>query len=265
MLLPRTLSALVLIPIAIGVIVMGGWALAGALLIVLGLAAWEYVRLMERGNFRPSWGIALAVIAALLVDPLWPQADLAPAAISLALIVSLVWHMSRRTATVTADWALTVAGGLYLGWAGRHFVLIRALAQGEAWLLIVLGGVWLADSGAYLAGTRWGRHQLAPTLSPKKSWEGWIGGVVAGIAGNGLLAAALGLPAVHGAALGLIGATLGTLGDLAISMMKRQVGAKDSGQLIPGHGGALDRIDSLLFAVIAGYLYLARLAGLSPA
>jgi len=265
MLLTRALSALALAPLVIVLIVIGGWALSGALLIVLGIAAWEYVRLMERGNFRPAWGIALALIATLLVDPLLPQASLAPAAISLALIVSLVWHTAHRTPTVTADWALTVAGGLYLGWAGRHFVLIRSFAQGAAWLVIVLSGVWLADSGAYLVGTRWGRHKMTPTLSPQKSWEGLIGGVATGVAGNGLLAAALGLPPAHGAALGLIGATLGTLGDLSVSMMKRQVGAKDSGQLIPGHGGALDRIDSLLFAVIAGYLYLTWLAGLSPA
>jgi phosphatidate cytidylyltransferase len=121
-------------------------------------------------------------------------------------------------------------------------------------------GTWLADSGAFLVGMRWGRHKLAPALSPGKSWEGLLGGIVFGVAGNGLLALAFSLPAIHGALLGLSGATLGAIGDLAISMMKRQVGAKDSGRLIPGHGGALDRIDSLLFAVLAGYLYLSWFA-----
>jgi phosphatidate cytidylyltransferase len=263
MLLTRILSALVLAPIAIAAILIGGWALAGALAVALGIAAVEYTRLMERGGFHPARWLAVALIVALLLDPLAPQAKLAPAAISLALIGSLVWHMAHRSATVVADWALTLAGGLYLGWAGRHFIQIRALENGAAWLLLVLAGVWLADSSAYLVGVRWGRHKLAPALSPNKSWEGLFGGIAFAVVGNGLLAAALRLPPLHGAALGLLGGTLGTLGDLAISMMKRQVGAKDSGHLIPGHGGALDRIDSMLFAVIAGYLYLTSLAGLT--
>ena len=171
--------------------------------------------------------------------------------------------MRRRDATVTADWALTLAGGVYLAWAGRQFLQIRAFENGAAWLVLVLSGTWLADSGAYLIGARWGRHKMTPSLSPKKTWEGLAGGVTIGILGNALVAAVLALPPVHGAALGLLGGTLGTLGDLSVSMIKRQVGAKDSGQLIPGHGGALDRIDSLLFTVIAGYLYLVWFAGLT--
>jgi phosphatidate cytidylyltransferase len=103
---------------------------------------------------------------------------------------------------------------------------------------------------------------MTPTLSPKKSWEGLIGGVMAGVVLNPIVAALFGLPLIHGAALGLIGATIGTLGDLSISMIKRQVGVKDSGRLIPGHGGMLDRLDSLLFSVIVGYYYLIWVAQL---
>ncbi|HLF28701.1 MAG TPA: phosphatidate cytidylyltransferase [Anaerolineae bacterium] len=277
MLLTRTLSALVLAPIAVAAILLGGWILIGLLAIGLGLAAWEYVRLMRQGGYQPVWWVALILIVVLLIDPaqsatLPTSAELsatltrlAPAVVSLVLLGSLTWHLGHRSATVTADWALAVAGGIYLGWAGRQFVQIRAFDNGAAWLLLVLAGVWLADTGAYLIGVRWGRHKMTPALSPKKSWEGLMGGSAAGLIGNGLLAAVLGLPAIHGVALGLLGATIGTLGDLAISMIKRQVGAKDSGQLIPGHGGALDRVDSLLFAVIAGQLYLVWIAGLPAA
>ena len=94
---------------------------------------------------------------------------------------------------------------------------------------------------------------MAPTLSPKKSWEGLAGGVIFGFVFNALLAWVFGLPPLAGAMLGLIGALVGTLGDLSISMVKRQVGAKDSGHVIPGHGGVLDRLDSLLFTVIVSY------------
>jgi len=141
-------------------------------------------------------------------------------------------------------------------------VLLRQLPQGERWLLLTLIGTWLADSGAYFVGSKFGRHKLTPTLSPKKSWEGLLGGVICGPVINAGVAAAFGLPPLAGAVLGLIGATIGTLGDLSISMIKRQVGAKDSGQLIPGHGGALDRLDSLLFSVIVGYYYISWLVPL---
>jgi len=256
MLLIRALSAIVLLPIAVVLILLGGWALTGVLIVVLGVAALEYVRLMQRGGYRPTWWIILSLIVVLLIDPILSQSTLTSTALSLALIVSLAWQLTRRSPSATADWALTLAGGLYLGWAGRHFILIREFPNGALWLLLVLTGTWFADSGAYLVGVRWGRHKLAPMLSPKKSWEGLIGGIALGVAANALLALAVSLPALHGAMLGLSGATLGTLGDLSISMMKRQVGAKDSGRLIPGHGGVLDRIDSLIFAVLAGYLYL---------
>jgi phosphatidate cytidylyltransferase len=263
MLLTRVLSAIVLAPLVIAAILIGDWVLIALLAIVLGIAVWEFARLMQQGGYRPAWWLAFVLIVALLADVNWPEARLAPAAVSLVLVASLTWHMRHRSASVTADWALTVAGGAYLGWAGRQFVQIRAFDNGAAWLLLVLTGTWLADSGAYLIGMRWGRHKMAPALSPKKSWEGFIGGIAAGVAGNALAAFVLGLPPFHGAALGLLGGTIGTLGDLSVSMIKRQVGAKDSGRLIPGHGGVFDRIDSLLFAVIAGYLYLTWFVGLA--
>ncbi|HEY4690671.1 MAG TPA: phosphatidate cytidylyltransferase [Anaerolineae bacterium] len=262
MLLTRALSALILAPLVIAAVGAGGWALVGFLIVVLGIAAWEFARLMQRGGFRPTWWIAPILIAAFVIDAMLPAARALPAALSLTLIGSLTWHMRHRGPSVTADWALAIAGGVYLGWAGRQFVEVRALENGAAWLLLILTGTWLADSGAYLVGVRIGRHTLSPALSPKKSWEGLAGGVIIGLVGNALVAAALRLPAIHGAMLGLIGGTIGTLGDLSVSMMKRQVGAKDSGHLIPGHGGALDRIDSLLFVVIAGHLYLVWFAGL---
>ncbi len=265
MLLTRVFSAIVLIPLVVAAVLIGDWALVALLAVMLGLASGEFVRLMQQGGYRPAWLVAYVLVATLLLDSTGVEARLMITVVSLTLIGSLVWHMGHRTATVTADWALSVAMGLYLGWAGRQFVAIRAFDDGAAWLVLVLTGTWLADSGAYFVGSRAGHHKMAPTLSPKKSWEGLAGGIAAGVAGNGLLAAVFGLPPIHGAALGLLGATIGTLGDLSISMMKRQVGVKDSSQLIPGHGGALDRVDSLLFSVVAGYLYLTWFTGMPTA
>ena len=142
-------------------------------------------------------------------------------------------------------------------------IRLRGLPDGFWWTLTVLFTIMTADSGAYFVGRAWGRHKLTPTLSPGKTWEGYLGGVISG----GLLGAlAITLwsthagwripSSVHGLILGLLIATIAPLGDLAVSMIKRQVGAKDSGNIIPGHGGALDRLDSVLWTAVIGYYYV---------
>lgn len=260
--LTRTISALILLPIAIGLIWLGGAPFTIALSALLGVAAYEFNQLARQGDHphRAPLLFSLALVALSEADALDPHLGLLRPGLALILMTSLAWQLRHRQAEPTVDWALAIAGGLYLGIAGAHFILLRQLPDGERWLLLTLTGTWLADSGAYFIGSRLGRHKMTPTLSPKKSWEGLIGGVIFGMALNPIVAALFGLPIIHGAALGLIGATIGALGDLSISMIKRAANAKDSGHLIPGHGGALDRLDSLLFTVIVGYYYLIWIA-----
>ncbi|HZY42834.1 MAG TPA: phosphatidate cytidylyltransferase [Anaerolineae bacterium] len=260
----RTISAFILLPIAIGLIWLGGAPFTIALSVLLGVAAYEFNQLVRQGDHphRAPLLFSLALVALSEADALYPHLGLLRPGIALILIASLAWQLRHRQAEPTVDWALAIAGGLYLGIAGAHFILLRQLPDGERWLLLTLTGTWLADSGAYLIGSRLGRHKMTPALSPKKSWEGLIGGMIFGTALNPIVATLFGLSWLHGAALGLIGATIGTLGDLSISMIKRQVGAKDSGHLIPGHGGALDRLDSMLFTAIVGYYYLSWIARL---
>jgi phosphatidate cytidylyltransferase len=169
-----------------------------------------------------------------------------------------------------SDFGITLGGIVYLGWIGAYFISLRALPDGKWWVLFALPVIWIADSWAYIIGVRFGRHKLSPRLSPKKSWEGYLAGVVAGTLAGALLAwawtavpAAWGPPTSaawpplwKGALFGFILAALTALGDLGESMIKRQVGAKDSGKLLPGHGGVFDRIDSWLWGAVIGY-YLA--------
>lgn len=256
--LTRVISALILLPIVVGVIWLGGWPFDIAIALIMSLAVYEFNRLMRQGShphYMP-WVFSLALVIVIGLDVLSPPANLLRPGIALILITSLTWQLSHRQGEPTVDWALAIVAGLYLGIAGAHFILLRQLPNGERWLLLTLTGTWLADSGAYFIGSRFGRHKMTPTLSPKKSWEGLFGGILFGLALNPIVAAIFGLPLIHGAALGLSGATIGVFGDLSISMIKRQVGAKDSGHLIPGHGGILDRFDSLLFTVIVGYYYI---------
>ena len=149
----------------------------------------------------------------------------------------------------------TTAGALYLGLSLAAFVALRRQPNGLAWLMTGLLTTWITDTGAYFIGIRWGRRKLAPRLSPKKTWEGAVGGSIVGVAiGAPIAVALIGLAWPLAAVLAAILCVLAALGDLAESMIKRQVGAKDASHLIPGHGGALDRLDSLFFVVPAAYI-----------
>jgi phosphatidate cytidylyltransferase len=161
-----------------------------------------------------------------------------------------------------ADWTGTIAGGTYIGVCGSYLVRLRELpADGLWWTFIVIPAILFADAAAYLIGSAWGRHKVAPSLSFGKTWEGYTAGVLVG----GLMGGFLGwlwvfrvgpestVTALRGLVLGTLVAALAPIGDLAISAAKREAGVEDSGRLLPGHGGALDRLDSVLWAAVIGY------------
>ena len=256
-LLTRTISTVILLPLVLTAIYIGGDLLFILVALVLGLAALEFVQLMERGDYRPTLVFSWAFLGLGLFIARDPDGTWLRPALAVLLGGALVWQLfhSQRPAP-TADWALTVVSGLYVGWMGGHLVALRQVADGLQWLLLSLIITWLADTGAYLIGSTWGRRKLAPRLSPGKTIEGTVGGWLTGVVTGGLLAGLLGLGIVHGLVLGVLIGIASPLGDLGISMIKRQVGAKDSGHLIPGHGGMLDRIDSILFTVVIGYYYV---------
>lgn len=257
----RVLVSVVLLPIGIAAIFMGGYVFAGLVALIIALASWEYVRLFRTGGYQPSGYLVIAGCLLLVLSRAVNGFDLAGILLSGLILAAMVVHMSafeRGRTLAAADFAVTLGGILYLGWIGAYFISIRDLPQGEWWVMVALPSVWVADSGAYFIGRRWGRRKLSPRLSPKKTWEGYWGGVFFGTAGGALFAflwTFLGSPVTpfQGGTLGLILALLTTFGDLGESMFKRQVGAKDSGRLLPGHGGVFDRIDSWLWAAVIGY------------
>lgn len=149
-----------------------------------------------------------------------------------------------------------VLGVLYVGALLAFLPLLRRLDNGVGWIFLLLAASWLGDTGAYFAGRAFGKHKLAKVLSPKKTWEGAIGGFFTSMAGAVLFGWLFGLD-VHWAVLAALGGVLdvfGVLGDLAESMLKRAFGVKDSGGILPGHGGILDRVDSVIFAGPVLYL-----------
>lgn len=264
MLRTRVLSALVLIPLVAVVTYAGGWLLVGALFVVAVIAAYELFQLLKGAGYQPSLIASALVMAALLAVARFPELNLLGLVLAASVIGTLTWHLLRPpVGQPTQSWALTLGASLWLGWLISHFVQIRDLSApfgwglGTRWLIVMFLVTWINDSAAYFVGKTLGRHPCAPYLSPKKTWEGTIGGWICGVAATMLLGHWLvGLPWPHGLALGALVATVAPFGDLAKSMVKRQMGVKDFSSLIPGHGGVFDRIDSLLFVAPAIYYYV---------
>jgi phosphatidate cytidylyltransferase len=264
MLASRVLVTIILLPIGLALIAIGGWPYTALIALFMGLAAWEYVQLFRTGGYQPAGVLIIMGTLLIVLGRAYNGFESAPWIISLFVLASLTYHLlsyERGRDTAAADFGVTLAGALYIGWTGAYLVSLRAIPDGKWWILVVLPAVWFADSGAYLIGSRYGRHKLSPRLSPHKTWEGFIAGLVFGTLGGALMAVIWrigagpesAITASRGALLGFVVALLTPLGDLGESMIKRQFGAKDSGRLLPGHGGAFDRIDSWLWAAVLGY------------
>lgn len=269
MLRQRVFSAIVLLPVGLWVIFAGGIFYLLVIALIVALASVEYVRLFKIGGYRPSvvlvvGGSVLFVLARYasraLGDPLASDTWV----VTVVVLLSMTFHLiafERGRENAGVDMAITIGGVLYVGLLGSYLIPLRFLPEGEWWVLVTLPAVWLADSGAYFIGRRFGRHRLSPRLSPKKTWEGFLGGIVVGTVGVALLAmgwrslagSELLITPMRSAVLGFILAVITPLGDLGASMLKRQVGVKDTGTLIPGHGGVLDRIDSWIWAAALGF------------
>jgi len=262
----RVLSAIILAPIVIGLIIVDGYAWLATVLVVGLLAGREFFLLMQRAGYRPSLPLGLLWTALLILEGFRPTTGVLRPLLMTGLGFSLLWAMFQVRRSAVADWALTSVGAAYVGGLLAHFVALREQPDGLWWLLLGMVAVWLGDSGAFLIGLMIGRRQLWPRLSPKKTWEGAIGGFVVTVFTVFGFVALCGRLAPHtvvahmgwveAALLGILLGPIALAGDLAVSMFKRQAQVKDSGHLIPGHGGMLDRIDSLLFAIPLVYYWV---------
>jgi len=256
----RILTALVFIPIVLWCLWRGGWAFFALTLTVSLVAIFELQEMldsMKEPVFRPLLYVAsVCLLGAIhLHGELWVSPVMCAAFLAVAIgeLVSPLAQPFRRG-------GLMLLSLFYGAFLPSHFLLLRRHPQGLAYVLLVLLGTWAADTGAYFVGMRWGKHKLAPRISPNKSVEGALGGLVAAALVTGYLDSRLQIGLVPGWILGLLIALAAMTGDLFESALKREAGVKDSGWILPGHGGVLDRIDSLLFAAPAIY-YLVRWLG----
>jgi len=227
------------------------WVLTLVAAAAAGLAMWEYMRMVEPGPWSwDAWlcvGLAVGVCACSYLGPAGSAAALG-LALGLGAALSLAGpdELGDKLAkTRRRGWGLVYTGGLL-----AVLLTIAGMPQGRLLLLFAIAAVVAADSGAYFAGHLWGRRKLAPRISPGKTWEGLAGGMLCAALVGALFAALFlaDVSAPAGAALGLVLGLVSVLGDLLESLVKRVHGVKDSGDIFPGHGGILDRIDGLLLA-----------------
>jgi phosphatidate cytidylyltransferase len=230
---------------------------ANATLVENPLAAISPVRLPRLLNQRPV-GLMGAAFTALLVAAAHHGSDWWAGALALAAVVPFLWLILRGDRErALPDWLYTVGGVVYIGWLGSHLVFLRHLDNGRDWVYLAVFAAFANDTSAYFVGRALGRTKLVPRISPGKTVEGSLGGILFGALGLVLLNYALGLridvwPLIPLAVLVPVAAQLG---DLAESLIKRGAGVKDASVLLPGHGGVLDRLDSVLFVVPLVYYY----------
>ncbi len=234
-----------------------------------GLAAtYEFYHMADFDRREPLLYLGLLWTLALVLRPHYKNPDLLPIVVTAAMSVSLICLLLRRSRErAFRDWGWTVAGALYVGWMLSYWLNLRGLEDGRNWVYLAMLTTFANDTGAYFIGRARGKHKLAPAISPAKTWEGAIGGLVSAIPSAILIAmalklisAGLGTPFVFGywqiIILGFLVGLFAHLGDLVESLLKRNMGVKESGNLLPGHGGVLDRFDSLIFVGAVVYYYV---------
>ena len=267
----RAISAAVLVPVLLVVLAIGGWVVAAAIALVTVLASGEVFRLLKGAGYAPFAALGTALALVVVLDSAFPQvlegSGLLLVAVGIVLVaVASFTKLDPRDGLGT--WMATIFGALYasllsfvirLGQAAPDLSAhdpLAGLGAERGWILLLIVAVWSYDTGAYLVGRRLGRTRFLTHISASKTVEGLIGGVIATVVVTALMLWALGQSPAHALTLGPLVALAAQAGDLAESVLKRAAGAKDSGTLIPGHGGILDRVDSFIFAAPIVTLYV---------
>jgi phosphatidate cytidylyltransferase len=266
-LLIRTATGTVYVLATIGALLLGKVAFGIYFAIAMAINLFEFYRLTQKGGYKPQTVVGLAIAVYLFLSLYLVQFYQIPSNVFLALAPLLlaipISEMWKKSSTPTLNIALTVMGLVYIVLPFATLILIVApfnIELGEympKFLIALFAILWANDSGAYLVGSTLGKHKLIERISPKKTWEGAIGGaVLAAITSIVIFGQMNELNLAHAIFISLLTVVAGTLGDLFESMIKRHFNAKDSGTILPGHGGLLDRFDSLLFSAPVFFIYI---------
>ena len=259
--LSRVITALVTVPLVIACVYFGGVAFLILILVLALLSINEFYNMMKKKDFHPAYWVGnfftvfFIVFAYYALKKNWEPAH--SALLTGAVLATMGSTLFlKRPKDAIVDIAVTLLGMFYIGWFFSYFLFIRALTERGAYLLFLMIAVWAFDVVAYFFGTRFGKHKLFPSVSPKKSVEGSLAGFVCCLIAAGIFGYYAGFDMTHSIILGAIIGVMAQISDLIESLIKRDAGVKDSSQIVPGHGGMLDRMDSFILTAPVVYYYL---------
>jgi phosphatidate cytidylyltransferase len=249
----RVLVAVVGIPIGLAAVILGGYFLFGLVILVTLLGLHEYYTILR--PYRPNLAVGLAAGLGVVTGVFFLGAEGIVAGLAALVILTFFWSLfGELGAHLVGRMAVTAFGTLWVAVGFAYLLLLRELEHGLALTILVMACTMLSDTFAYFVGRAVGRHRMAPRISPNKSIEGAIGGLVGAVVAAVVVKVySPWLPGVEAVVLGLIIGLVGQWGDLFESAFKRDFRIKDSGRILPGHGGILDRFDSMLFAGFVAY------------
>jgi len=260
--LSRILTALIAAPILVACVYFGG---AAFIVLVLTLALFslnEFYKMMQKKDFHPAYWVGnfftifFIIFASYALKKTWEPAHSAILTCAAVATMIATLFLKERPKEAIVDIAVTLLGMIYIGWFFSYFIFIRALTEKGAYLMFLMGTIWSLDVIAYLAGKKFGKHKLWPSVSPRKSIEGAIAGFIFCIIAAGVFGYYAGFDMPHSLVLGAIIGIVAQFSDLVESLIKRDAGVKDSSEIVPGHGGVLDRMDSFIFTAPIFYYYL---------
>ena len=252
---------------ALFAIIAGGFWLAALVLVIVFYASKEYTEILRHKGFLPSLKIMLVSSAIFACLAYFNRFNLIPLAFTISATMAFMWVLFRGRQPYIANVATTLLGFVYCGWFPLHLLFLRNMGGnidgwiipsplGAGYCLLILFAVLVTDTFCYIVGCRWGKNKLSPVISPNKTIEGSLGGTTMCMIFSLGIGIAIGLPWYHATILGLLIAVFAQIGDLCESMIKRDAGVKDSSNILPGHGGFLDRTDSYILTIPVVYYYL---------
>lgn len=256
----RMLTGFIMGTIAMGCIMLGGIPLLLLLAVIIFFASKEYVKILEHKGFYPSLKIILASEALLAVITYFDRTEYVASALTICTFAAFMWVLFRGRQPYIANVATTILGFVYCGYFPLQLQLLRDSSSvdfhdGLGFVVMMFTAILLTDVGCYYAGTKFGKHKLAPVVSPNKTIEGSIGGMICAIIGACIVGYVIGVEWYMSAIAGLLCTVFAQIGDLCESLIKRDAGVKDSGNSLPGHGGFLDRCDSFIFTIPVMYYF----------
>jgi phosphatidate cytidylyltransferase len=271
---PRILIALAALPIVVASTYFGGWLFFVFVTLLALLSLNEFYSLMNTKGISPSYlvGFLATVFFTWFTTYTLKHPNWEPYATGI-LTTAIIFTFSagiflKRAQNSTVNTSITLLGILYIGWMFSYLILVRELpvpgahilslelANHGAYLFFLIIAIWAGDTTAYFIGKKFGKRKLSPYISPKKTIEGAVSGLAVSVASAAIFSMMIGMSMVHGIILGVIIGIVGQVGDLAESLIKRDAGVKDSSNLVPGHGGMLDRMDSFILTAPIMYYYI---------